>query len=613
MKKPYWLWLGMALLLMFGLGAAKLNADVLFVDEYYSIRVSGGGWFGPLDMQGIWERTVNFDYGGMGVLYYWLVGAWEQVAGASAFTLRYFSLLAGVLAFAMIYQIGRKLFSARVGLYSALILASSAFFVDYLHEGRAYSLFVFFSAFAVYSYAQLMWSKRSRWYWYPLLTFSLAALAYTHYVALSMGIILGVIHLFHFKMSRRWWFVVFAMALGGVLYLPWLSVTFDVIRRGTEDNWRQSLTMSSWQIIETLLHSFSNANLALFLLLAFYSLQHWNKKVLSVWIYFLLGLLMVLVVNSFVPFMLHIRYLIFIWPALALIMALGIENSRQFGKSILVFWMVMGLYQTAQEEFINNLHGHVYRAPAAGFNLALETLEERAEQGDMALFHIIQPGNEYLNYFPLAYYLEFPPLADLELAYEQFERFDESVANGDNDYLLDVNRVLEPIEAVWTMIIPELARSQKSGVVDYVLATQFLSCERVFEREDMVMSLYLRPEAGNPLGSFAEDSLRLFDMGRGYQTENVWHGVLAWESETLPNDTYSVGLHLFDEAGNFVGQTDFPLPNKRPFSCVGASIPFDNLASGSYQVRAIVYDWQTGERLATADGDAVVVGTIVIP
>jgi hypothetical protein len=613
MKKRYWLWLIIALLLMFGLAAAKLNADILFVDEYYSIRVSGGGWFGPLDMQGIWERTVNFDYGGMGVLYYWLIGAWERLAGVSPFTLRYFSLLAGILAFAMMYQLGRNFLSARVGLYAALILASSALFIDYLHEGRAYTLFVFFSAFAVYSYAQIMWSKPSRWFWYPLLTLSLAALAYTHYVALSMGVILGVIHLFHFKMSRRWWFVVFAMALGGLLYLPWISVTLDVIRRGTEDNWRQSLTMNSWQIIEGLAYSFSNANLALFLLLAFYSLRQWNKKVLSVWIYFLLGLLMVLVVNSFVPFMLHIRYLIFLWPALALIMALGIENSGQFGKSILVFWMVVGLYQTMQGDFISSLHGHVYRAPAAGFNLALETLEQRAEQGDMALFHIIQPGNEHLNYFPLAYYLEFPPLAQLELGYEQFERFDESVANGDNDYLIDVTRVLEPIEAVWAIRNPQVPSTQKTEVVNFVLRSQFLHCESVFEREDMQMALYLRPAEGEGLGSFDNNSLRLFDMGRGYQNAAVSHWVLAWETETLPNDTYSVGLHLFDEAGNFVGQADFPLPNTRPFSCIGASVPLDNLASGTYQVRAIVYNWQTGERLLTGEGDMLVIGTVVVP
>jgi hypothetical protein len=613
MKKRYWLWLIIALLLMFGLAAAKLNADTLFVDEYWSIRNSGG-IFGPLDMGGIWERAATLDPGGMGVLYYWLLAAWEALTGNSPFAVRCFSLLAGVLALAMVYQLGRKLFSVRIGLYAALIMASSAFFIDYLHEGRAYSLLVFFSAFSLYSYAQIMFSRRSSWFWYLLLMLSLAALAYTHYVALSMGVILGLIHLFHFGMKRRWWFLVLAMALGGLLYLPWVSVSLEVIRRGTEDNWRQSLAMNSWQIIEGLGHSFSNANLALLLLLAFYSLRHLNKKVIVVWIVLLVGLLMVLVVNSFVPFMLHIRYLIFVWPALALIMALGAENSGQFGKSILVFWMAVGLYQTMQGDFISSLHGHVYRAPAAGFNLALQTLEQRAEQGDMALFHIIQPGNEPLNYFPLAYYLEFPPLAHLELAYEQFERFDESVANGDNAYLVDVNRVLEPIEAVWTMRVPAIPTGQRTGVVNYALATQFLHCETILVRDDILMDLYVRPpqKAASP-GTYANDSLRLFKLGRGYQDKAVSHWVLAWETESLPADSYSVGLHLFDEAGNFAGQTDFPLPNERPFSCIGASIPLQGLASGNYSLRAIVYNWQSGERLPTTDGDSLMVGTIEVP
>jgi hypothetical protein len=628
MKKSRLVWFVIAALFASAFAAAKLNADTLFVDEYWSIRNSGG-IFGPLDMMGIWERTATIDPGGMGILYYWLLGAWEWLVGNSPFSIRAFSLLAGVLALAMVYQLGRKLFSERIGFYAALVVASSAFFIDFMHEGRAYTMLVFVSAFAVYSYFDVMQEKpvsdftnpRNRgeqekpvsWWAYLRLALALAALAYTHYVSLAIGAVLGLIHLFHFKNTRHWYMVVLAMLLGGALFLPWLSITMDVIQRGTEDTNRQKTSMTSWQIIENLFHSFSNANLALFFFLAFYSLKQFSKKVLYVWIYFLLSLVLVILVNSRVPFMVHTRYLIFVWPALALIMALGLEKLQRFAVTALLCWMLLGFYQAWGSDFASNLFGFIYRAPAEGFHLALDTLNDRAEEGDMALFHTIPPSYEPFNYFPLAYYLEFPPLERLHLAYDQFERMGISTAGGDNEYLVDVNRVLEPIEAVWTLRVPELAITQRTGVVNYVLSTEFLHCETVFARDDMLMDLYLRPVAGSPLGSFAEDSLRLFDMGRGYQNERVSHWVLAWETETLPNDTYSVGLHLFDAAGNFVGQTDFPLPNTRPFSCVGASIPLDTLASGTYQLRAIVYKWQSGERLASADGDFVVIGTIAIP
>ena len=45
-RYPLWVWLVPALLLSFALAVRMLNADILFVDEYWSIRNSGGT-FGP--------------------------------------------------------------------------------------------------------------------------------------------------------------------------------------------------------------------------------------------------------------------------------------------------------------------------------------------------------------------------------------------------------------------------------------------------------------------------------------------------------------------------------------------------------------------------------------
>jgi 4-amino-4-deoxy-L-arabinose transferase-like glycosyltransferase len=105
---------------------------------------------------GIWERTATVDPGGMGVLYHWLLNVWGRLIGWSIFSIRVFSLLAGLLAIAMVYRLGGKLFNRYVGWYAAAALGFSAFFIDYLHEARAYTLLALFVSCAIYAYARIM-------------------------------------------------------------------------------------------------------------------------------------------------------------------------------------------------------------------------------------------------------------------------------------------------------------------------------------------------------------------------------------------------------------------------------------------------------------------------
>ena len=76
----------------------------------------------------------------MGAGYYLALGAWEAFVGSTPFAVRLFSLLIGLLAIVMTYRIGADWFSRRVGLYAAALIASSAFFVNFMHEARAYTL-----------------------------------------------------------------------------------------------------------------------------------------------------------------------------------------------------------------------------------------------------------------------------------------------------------------------------------------------------------------------------------------------------------------------------------------------------------------------------------------
>lgn len=593
-------WLVLIMLVSGYLATRMLAVDILFVDEYWSIRNSGGT-FGPLGFFGIWERTATIDPGGMGVLYHWLLGAWEYLIGISPFSVRAFSLLAGLLAISAMYRFGRDFFSPRIGLYSAGILALSAFFIDYMHEARAYSLLALFTILAVYCYLKIMSYDRAHWGWYIGLSLMLGALAYTHYVALAMGLVLGIYHLTCFNNSRKWWLVVLAMAIGGALFLPWLSITLEVIQRGTEDTGRQDDSMNAMLVIQNLLHTVSNANFALLALTAFYSLQNFSRKTAFVWIWILVSLVVVILVNFFIPFMVHLRYLMFVFPAFALMIALGISKMKNFSLAILLVWFGAGIYQSVNPTFIDEQFGQIYRASADGFNRTLDTLNTRADDSDMVLFHIMPPELEPFNLFPLDYYFVETELVTPDVRFDQYERINNSFAGGDVDYLNDVTNALADVDFIWSAVIPEVPQTQRSGVVDYVLATQYDHCEAVFSQDDMEMALYARQPQITSITTFGDNTLVLYDLEHGLVSDNRVNIVLGWWSDDRLEDIYSVGVHLFDAENTLVRQQDFGLVNQRRFRCNSASLDLSDLSAGTYNLRITVYEWQSGTRLLTND------------
>jgi hypothetical protein len=73
--------------------------------------------------------------------------------------------------------------------------------------------------------------------------------------------------------------------------------------------------------------------------------------------------------------------------------------------------------------------------------------------------------------------------------------------------------------------------------------------------------------------------------------------LIAWSvADPVPDNTYSVALHVLNDAGELVSQADYGLPTEA-FACRSVIIPLDNLPPGDYSLMSIVYNWQSGARL----------------
>ncbi|MDP2937569.1 MAG: glycosyltransferase family 39 protein [Dehalococcoidia bacterium] len=206
------LYAGPVLLLAFALRAFRLDGQSLWYDEGNSAALA--------------TRSISQIVSGAAAdihppLYYILLSWWSQIGGASEFSLRFLSVVFGLLLVAVIYKLGQKLFLSQAGLAAAGIAAVSPFLVYYSQEARMYAQGAFLCALAGLFFVKALEKDR---YW-PAYTLTATAALYTQYYALGVILAFNVF----FVLALMWrserslwlrWLV--ANLMVAALYLPWL-------------------------------------------------------------------------------------------------------------------------------------------------------------------------------------------------------------------------------------------------------------------------------------------------------------------------------------------------------------------------------------------------------
>jgi hypothetical protein len=178
--------------------------------------------------------------------YYWLLKLWSELTGASAFALRSFSALAGVLLVCLIYAIARcafvradalsSVFAPWLALLAGLLAALHPFQIYYSQEARMYTVLALESAGLLWATLVLSEpAQRTSARWTPLGVYALSATAglWTHY---SFPFVLLAAWLYWLTQQRRqlfsqWrttlapWLALHALVLLG--YLPWLATAIN--------------------------------------------------------------------------------------------------------------------------------------------------------------------------------------------------------------------------------------------------------------------------------------------------------------------------------------------------------------------------------------------------
>lgn len=599
-RNPLWLttFIGLILLAV-AVGASGLQADSMWHDEQLSLLYAGGLTDTPINPLDTVTRIIERE-SGQAPFYYMLLSVWGSLLGWTVFAARLFSLMIGVLAIAWAYRLGADMHSPLAGLWSAIFLGASAFFSAYLHEVRTYSLLVLEILIVLTLYWRLLQHRQS-WLMSVLFVLVVTATLYTHPFAIGA---IGALGLYHIVLAPRkgtWWRLFILFAISGILFLPWAVPTLSVIANRVENNTRTLTIRTNAEVIRDMLHAFSNGVwVFLLLILPSIPLLKTQHSIRLLWFTGVIFAGVMLAANQASEMINHVRYLMPLLPAVALLMGIGLAawvRYRKIAIVILLAWSVVGfisaptfgdLFYTREEHIVFHI--------TFPFQQIADDIRSDAVANDAIAYYI--PYHSWAVNGIIDYYMD-GILARHIITDELGEGSDDPQAKvaGFDMFLGDAGRA-------WFIVDRTVAPDDLLPDYEKIIDSRYVLCERTWDTEDVQIDKIAQIKElchppNTPLMTFGE-SVDLLDFVHQQTTDyDIFYSL--WSAQ-VPADTYSMSLQFIDGDGNQVHQIDNPLPIGE-FAYRIDRIPRDTLPDdGDIAVNGVVYAWQTGERLRLADG-----------
>ncbi len=608
----------MVALLLFGyaLGAARLNADILWLDELYSLSNMGVfatpfDWFEVVDS--LTEHSPNHV-----PLYFFLGARWAALVGWSQLSMRFPSLLIGLLLIAWTYRFAADIFDRKTAATSALLLTTSGFVLMYFHEIRMYSLLLLLTVTHAWLYWWLTSAKSARrWQWLCFIL-TAGALLYTHVFSLFVFVGLGLRHLLCFSRIRRWRHILAAWALSALAFLPYLPLYLHGALAERTIPALQDSALGAPQLARELGNIIVNGVEVLWLPIALLAvLALWQRRhpaitqMLLVWSGIILSLMLF---NEFFPLIDRLRFRFFLvsMPFFAIICAHLLFRPRRWEFVMLPFalvWIAGGLrihglgdswtYSGRTSIFVDipPLHRHADALQSKTRELDKALGFSQAKWVDWKLRH----GKSIADY----YY-------GVTLNREQaFVITDGSASHSleDLDNLIDDHPYL-------ILIYNPAEKPLIFGEVVAALEAEYTSCNTLVEENDLIAQRFVYKTLAcdrdyAPIqyqnGIRILDKFADFDSDR--QTVRV---VTGWDvADEAQLEEYNVSIQILTSDGQKVGQYgDEHLYNDVLIWYI-AEMSTADLPPGEYHTAVILYDRYSEAKVTGADLAAGTSGEIL--
>ncbi|MDR7523068.1 MAG: glycosyltransferase family 39 protein [Armatimonadota bacterium] len=457
-----WLIMGLALVLRL----LYLGRDSLWIDEALSVVKARLPWPAFLGYVIRYDPSMP--------LYYALLHLWLYL-GDSEFAIRLLSVIPAVLTIPVLYALGSRLFGARVGVISALVLALNAFHLNHSQEARTYSLLVLLVTLSSLCFVRAVEEpSRRRWVWYAVVS---AAAVYGHLFGALVPVAHGTALLFRRFREVPWRSALGSAAAVGLLAAPLGMVLLirDVWELGWYDRQPGLLSIVRRFYVLTggavpLLVYGAAALVATWVAVGAWrgewgSVRAWRLGVVYAWL--VVPVALAFVVSFYSPVFIS-RYLIIVLPALVLLAAVGLDAlpSRQLvAAAAVVFVMVSGQSAVA----------YYREPPLENWRDAARHVLSQARDQDAVIVYIAEarPAFEYYRdrlrgdgggptvAFP-------PPAPGIGLAPTWTERKPDAVL---------LNEVARRYRRVWLVLshdeVEGLGRQEASRAIQAFLASRY--------------------------------------------------------------------------------------------------------------------------------------------
>jgi 4-amino-4-deoxy-L-arabinose transferase-like glycosyltransferase len=340
-----------------------LGRESLWFDEAITVAVVHLDWGTFWKVLSHWEANA--------ALYSCLLRLWTNL-GESEFVLRSLSALAGVLAVASVYLLGKRMFDTKVALIGAALLATNSFDIQYSQEARSYSLLVLLTALSsLFFLRAIEHSSPNEWAGY-ILTGTLAV--YTHFFGL---LVLGA-HCASLVLVRPrntpWRRLLISFLVTGALLVP---LAIYVLARGTgQISWVSRVRLrDAYNLFDSFVGRGKLLLLSYFVpccIASLCALRAWihSKESFRTWHYaFLLSWLFVpilsgLMISLWKPVLVD-KYFIMCLPPLVLLAAVGVSQIRPRWIFVGSLFVLLSLSGRAVLKYYSYIHKEDWREATA--------------------------------------------------------------------------------------------------------------------------------------------------------------------------------------------------------------------------------------------------------
>ena len=293
------------------------------------------------------------------------------------------------------------------------------------------------------------------------------------------------------------------------------------------------------------------------------------------------------------PVIVELRYIIYVFPVLALLAGLGIHRASQSrvpALAIIGVWGAFALWSLIVPSAQHRIHDSGWTLPYPQLRAALLP---RTQANDAVLYLADDGAEKTNNPDLLAYYLR-----GVDMRRGRLIPSNRATPDAYHDDL--IRQGIDGASRVWLTYETDRRHWRVGPVTDTLMPAQgYAHCGNAPTTDDVTLMLFARPTDTNRqrFGTDTDNQVTVYPFQPALLANNQLEITLGWDM----NDDATPGLHSLnltveDSDGNPVTSGDYGMPTNQ-YACTLDTLSLAGQPPGTYTLRLSAYNWQTGEPL----------------